>query len=71
MTHDCLSFQQCRHHWFWLVILMGGIICVLSFLFLKEKANLFVTVLVPKRFRESSDKNIFGRIRDSLKNLLI
>ena len=71
VTHDCLSFQQCRHPWFWLVILMGGIIYVLLFLFLKEIANLFVTVSVPKRFRESSDKSIFGRIKDSLKNLLI
>ena len=74
MSNDCLPSQQCRHPWFWLVVLIGGIVYVyvyvLSFLFLKEVANLFIMVLVPKRFRESSDKNIFGRIKDNLKNLL-
>ena len=70
VSHDCFSSQQCRHPWIWLIVLIGGIVYVLSFLFLKEVANLFITVLVPKCFRESSDKNIFGRIRDSLKNLL-
>ena len=69
VSHDCLSSQQCRHPWFWLVVLIGGIVYVLSFLYLKEVANLFITILVPIRFRESSDTNIFGRIKDSLKNL--
>ena len=70
VTNDCLSSQQCRHPWFWLVILTAGILYVLLFLFLKQVANLFTNILVPKCFRESSDKNIFGRIKDSLKNLL-
>ena len=69
VSHDCLSFQQCRHPWFWLIVLIGGIVYVLSFLFPKEVANLFITVLVPKSFRQSSDKNIFDSIKDSLKNL--
>ena len=69
VSHDCLSSQQCRHPWVWLMELIGGIVYVLSFLFLKEVANLFITVLVPKCFRESSDKTIFGRIKDNLKNL--
>ena len=70
ITNDCLSFEQCRHPWFWLIVLIGGIVYILSFLFLKEVANLFTTVLVPKSFKESGDKNIFGRIKDNLKNLL-
>ena len=70
VSHDCLSSQQCHHPWFWLIVLIGGIVYVLSFLFLKEVTNLFVTILVPKSFRESSDKNIFRRIKNSLKNLL-
>ena len=42
-------------------------------IFISERNSKFVRdcFIVPKRFRESSDKNIFGRIKDSLKNLLI
>ena len=70
VSHDCLSAQKCRHPLLWLIVLIGGIVYVLSLLFLKEVANLFITVLVPKSFREPSDKNIFGRIKDSSRNLL-
>ena len=70
LSNDCLSSQQCRHPLFWLIALISGIAYVLSILFMEEVANLFITVLIPKSFRESSDKNLFRRIKDSLKNLL-
>ena len=51
LTPDCLDRSTCSHHWFWFLVLAGGIVYLLVFMYLKEIVVLLRHILYPKEMK--------------------
>ena len=58
LSANCLQHKECRHPWFLLIVLIGGIIYALFFMYPKEIADLLKKLLIPK-FPLKSVKDTF------------
>ena len=47
VTPDCLAYEECYHPWYWLVVIIYGILYVIALMYLDEITKSLKSLLVP------------------------
>ena len=65
MTPDCLAYEECYHPWYWLVVIICGIMYVIVFMYPTEITKSLKSLLVPAFISELFKYSIKTRIKIS------
>ena len=47
LTSDCLTYKQCQHPWYWVIVALSGMLYLIAFMYLNEITKNLKTLLIP------------------------